>query len=69
MVKKKIYQSYWYLYPYRWGDFMKGLLTLKELSTEQIQGIITYAEELKHECRVSYNNKKFLVLLQFFHTN
>ena len=49
---------------------MKGLLTLKELSTEQIQGIITYAEELKHECRVSYNNKKlFLVLLQFFHTN
>ena len=47
---------------------MKDLLTLKELSTEQIQGIITYEEELKHECRVSYNNKK-LVLLQFFHTN
>lgn len=41
---------------------MKGLLTLKELSTEQIQGIITYAEELKHECRVSYNNKKFATL-------
>ena len=41
---------------------MKGLLTLKELSIEQIQGIITYAEELKHECRVSYNNKKFATL-------
>ena len=41
---------------------MKGLLTLKELSTEQIQGIITYAEELKHECRVSYNNKKLATL-------
>ena len=41
---------------------MKGLLTLKELSTVQIQGIITYAEELKHECRVFYNNKKFATL-------
>ena len=41
---------------------MKGLLTLKELSTEQIQGIITYAEELKHECRVYYNNKNFATL-------
>lgn len=41
---------------------MKGLLTLKELSTKQIQGIITYAEELKHECRVSYPNKKFATL-------
>ena len=41
---------------------MKGLLTLKELSTEQIQGIITYAEELKHECRVSYDTKKFATL-------
>ena len=41
---------------------MKGLLTLKELSIEQIQGIITYAEELKHECLVSYNNKKFATL-------
>ena len=41
---------------------MKGLLTFKELSTEQIQGIITYAEELKHECRDFYNNKKFATL-------
>ena len=41
---------------------MKGLLTLKDLSTNKISDIINYAIELKHGCAVSYSSKKFATL-------
>ena len=41
---------------------MKGLLTLKDLSTNKILDIINYAIELKHGCAVSYSSKKFATL-------
>lgn len=41
---------------------MKGLLTLKDLSTEKILEIIKYAEELKQGLSVSYENKKMATL-------
>ena len=41
---------------------MKGLLTLKNLSNEQIHDIITYAISLKEGLEVSYSGKKFSTL-------
>ena len=41
---------------------MKGLLTLKELSTNQIENIIKYAIELKNGKQVSYPGKKMATL-------
>ena len=41
---------------------MKGLLTLKHLSNEQIHDIITYAISLKEGLEVSYSGKKFSTL-------
>lgn len=41
---------------------MKGLLTLKELSTTQIENIIKYAIELKNGKQVSYPGKKMATL-------
>lgn len=41
---------------------MKGLLTLKELSTTQIESIIKYAIELKNGKQVSYPGKKMATL-------
>ena len=41
---------------------MKGLLTLKSLSNEQIHDILTYAISLKEGLEVSYEGKKFSTL-------
>ena len=41
---------------------IKGLLTLKDLSTEKIMDLINYALELKKGTRVSYCGKKFVTL-------
>ena len=41
---------------------LKGLLTLKDLSTEKIMDLINYALELKKGSRVSYCGKKFVTL-------
>ena len=41
-----------------WGGKMKGLLRLKDLSTEKIQEIINYAEKLKGGFKVSYPGRK-----------
>ena len=41
---------------------MKGLLTLKSLSNEQIHDILTYAISLKEGLEVSYQGKKFSTL-------
>ncbi len=41
---------------------MKGLLTLRELSTEKILQIIEYAIQLKQGLSVSYKNKKMATL-------
>ena len=41
---------------------MKGLLTLKSLSTKKIKDIISYSISLKSESRVSYPDKKFATL-------
>lgn len=41
---------------------MKGLLRLKDLSTEKIQEIIDYAEKLKGGYKVSYPDRKFATL-------
>ena len=41
---------------------MKGLLTLKELSTDKIVDIIKYALELKEGLSVSYDGKKMATL-------
>ena len=50
---------------------MKGLLTLRNLSTERIIDIINYALELKQGFRVFYEGKKFVSLflkIQHVHT-
>lgn len=41
---------------------MRGLLTLKGLSTEKIQQIINYALELKGGAKKTYENKKMATL-------
>ena len=41
---------------------VKGLLTLKDLSTEKIVDIIEYSLKLKKGARVSYLGKKFVTL-------
>ena len=41
---------------------IKGLLTLKDLSTEKIMDLINYALELKKGANVSYCGKKFVTL-------
>ena len=41
---------------------IKGLLTLKDLSTEKIMDLINYALELKKGTHVSYCGKKFVTL-------
>lgn len=41
---------------------MKGLLRLRDLSTEKIQEIIDYAEKLKGGYKVSYPDKRFATL-------
>ena len=41
---------------------LKGLLTLKDLSTEKIMDLINYALELKKGSRVSYSGKRFVTL-------
>ena len=41
---------------------MKGLLTLNNLSNEQIQDIISFSLSLKHGSSVSYSGKKFSTL-------
>ena len=41
---------------------MKGLLRLRDLSTEKIQEIIDYAEKLKDGYKVSYPDKRFATL-------
>lgn len=44
------------------GNGMRGLLTLKDVSTEKIKDIIHYAIELKKGLSVSYQNKKMSTL-------
>ena len=41
---------------------MRGLLTLKELSTEKIKELIRYAEKLKKGFRIQYPDKKIATL-------
>ena len=41
---------------------MKGLLTLKDLSTERIVDLINYAIDIKKGLHISYDNKKFASL-------
>ena len=41
---------------------LKGLLTLKDLSTEKIMDLIEYSLKLKKGSRVSYCGKKFVTL-------
>lgn len=41
---------------------MRGLLTLKDLSTEKILELIRYAEKLKKGFRISYPDKKIVTL-------
>lgn len=41
---------------------MKGLLTLRQLSTEKILEIIEYALQFKQGLSVSYKNKKMATL-------
>ena len=41
---------------------LKGLLTLKDLSTEKIMDLIEYSLKLKKGSRVSYSDKKFVTL-------
>lgn len=41
---------------------MKGLLTLKDLSTERIVDLINYAIDIKNGLHISYDNKKFASL-------
>ena len=41
---------------------MRGLLTLKDLTNEQITDIITYSIALKQGSTVSYSGKKFATL-------
>lgn len=47
---------------YFFYSFMRGLLTLKELSTEKIIEIIEYAIELKNGKKVTYQGKKMATL-------
>ncbi|RIA64773.1 aspartate carbamoyltransferase [Anaeroplasma bactoclasticum] len=41
---------------------MRGLLTLKDLSTEKIQELIRYAEKLKKGFRIQYPDKKIVTM-------
>ncbi len=41
---------------------LKGLLTLKELSTSKIMELLSYSLQLKNGLHVSYENKKFVTL-------
>lgn len=41
---------------------LKGLLTLKDLSTEKIMDILSYSLKIKQGLQVSYENKKFVTL-------
>ena len=41
---------------------IKGLLTLKDLSTEKIMDLIKYSLVLKKGTRISYSGKKFVSL-------
>ena len=41
---------------------MRGLLTLKDLSTEKIKELIRYAEKLKKGFRIQYPDKKIATL-------
>ena len=41
---------------------MKGLLTLKDLSTERLVDLINYAIDIKKGLHISYDNKKFASL-------
>lgn len=41
---------------------LKGLLTLKELSTSKIMELLSYSLKLKNGLHVSYENKKFVTL-------
>ena len=41
---------------------MRGLLTLKDLSTDKIKELIRYAEKLKKGFRIQYPDKKIVTM-------